>query len=255
MKADIYSEEIIAQSEWFERNMKRVARTMRNRINAMLNKLDSAGGSFEYTTGNVSYQTQLYFGLMEELRNAGYYELVGELERKENDLLKLMKANRPKGAIPLAFTTTTQAKLTAINSLYRLEFGGVAEAAMQKITGIVLDTIVRTGKISTCIQQIEAVLEKNLVRYAATYCNTTRAHFIQAVEYANAEEYEGERYWQYLGPYDDLNRPACQDGLAIEFFTDAERDQFEAETADERMYNCRHTFIQITKEFYLENKA
>ena len=143
--------------------------------------------------------------------------------------------------------------MKALNSLYELQFASVAEDAMKQITGIVMDTIVRGGKVEVAIKQIAEVLDNKLVRYSVTYANTTRAKFIQAVEYASAEEYTGEKYWQYVGPTDDLNRPACIEGLDKEFFTDDEREEFEARTADERMYNCRHTFIQITKEYYDEN--
>jgi hypothetical protein len=253
--ADLYSTAIDDQTQWFEKNMERVAKKMRNSLNSLLNQFDRKGGNLEYTTANIQYASQSYFVLVEELQKAGYYDLVAKLQNKENDLLKALKSKRSPGAIPISFTLQTQNKLKALNSLYELQFASVAEDAMKQITGIVMDTIVRTGKVEVAIKQIAEVLDNKLVRYSVTYANTTRAKFIQAVEYASAEEYTGEKYWQYVGPTDDLNRPACIEGLDKEFFTDDEREEFEARTADERMYNCRHTFIQITKKFYDENKT
>lgn len=250
---DCYSDEIEAQTIWFETQIVKVGRKLRNRINSMLNKLDRENGMIDYSNANLEFASQVYFSLMEELEAAGYYRAVNELQGKENDLLRMMKANRPEGSVPVAFTMATRAKIDGLNSMYLLKFNGVGEDAMRNIAGIVMDIVVRGGSLQAAIKQIEGVLEKNLVRYATTYCETSRAHFLQAVEYAHAEDYEGEKFWQYVGPFDDLNRPACIEGLNVEFFTDAEREQFEAETAEERMYNCRHTFLLINKEFYLAN--
>ena len=223
--ANLYSDLIENQTQWFEKNMERVAKKMRNSLNSLLNQFDRKGGNLEYTTANIQYASQSYFVLMEELQKAGYYDLVAELQNKENDLLKALKSKRPQGAVPISFTLQTQNKLKALNSLYELQFASVAEDAMKQITGIVMDTIVRTGKVEVAIKQIAEILDNKLVRYSVTYANTTRAKFIQAVEYASAEEYTGEKYWQYVGPTDDLNRPACIEGLDKEFFTDDEREE------------------------------
>ena len=128
--ADLYSTAIDDQTQWFEKNMQRIARIMRNRLNSLLNQFDRKGGNLEYTTANIQYASQSYFVLMEELQKAGYYDLVAELQNKENDLLKALRSKRPQGAIPISFTLQTQNKLKALNSLYELQFASVAEDAM-----------------------------------------------------------------------------------------------------------------------------
>lgn len=235
--------------------MVRVAKVMRNRLNTKLNEYYRLGKSSDEMQQGAAFAIQTYTGLTKELTDAGYYRLVEKLGEKENDLLRLMKKSRLTGAVPLAFTKTTQAKLQAVNSLYNLNFARVGQDAMLKISGIMMDTISRSGRVDVAIKQIEAILDKNLVRYATTYANTTRAKFIQKVEDITAQEAreEGqELYWEFFGPTDDLNRPACIEGLDQQFFTDAEREQFEADTADEREWNCRHKFMEITEEYYRE---
>ena len=92
--------------------------------------------------------------------------------------------------------------------------------------------------------------------------------------YEMSKQYETKRevYYEFCKEGDE-NRPAQAYGVyptpksvetakeAIDkmlsgeeiYFTDAEREQFESDTADERAWNCRHTFQHITKEDYLDN--
>ena len=51
--ADLYSSAINDQTEWFEKNMERVAKKMRNSLNSLLNQFDRKGGNLEYTTNNI----------------------------------------------------------------------------------------------------------------------------------------------------------------------------------------------------------
>ena len=43
--------------------------------------------------------------------------------------------------------------------------------------------------------------------------------------------------------------------LEIGYFTDAEREEAEARTADERAYNCRHSFDLVSEATYKENRG
>jgi len=246
----MYDAEIDAQVDWFERNMLQIGRTMRNRINSALNQFTRKGGSLEFVPQNVERANLLYQGLMQELDKAGYTQLVSQLQGKENDLLKAMRNARPTGAVPLAFTTTTAEKLKSLNVLYTQQFASVGSDAMQKIASIVMDSVVRGADVNTTIKRIAEAVDNNLIRYARTYAQTSTSNFVQAVEYANAADYEGEKLWEYQGPLDNVTRPACIELLAQAVFTDEERIEKEAETASEREYNCRHDFILITQDRY-----
>ena len=61
---------------------------------------------------------------------------------------------------------------------------------------------------SVFIDAIRSKLETGLQRYATTYATTSRAKFIQQVQDEAAKSYDGELYWEYVGPEDDRMRDA-----------------------------------------------
>jgi len=250
------------QGAWFEAEMDKILRRMRNVINSQLNVFTRQGGNLLNTTDNMELTSQMYLNLTRALNEAGYTQLIANVQAKENDLLRHLRDNRPRGAVPISFTAVTKQKIAAMNNIFNNQFAGVGEQAMRQISGIILDSVSRGGAIDATLRHINDVLDTNFKRYAVTYMNTSRGNFIQDVEYAFASEYDGEPFWEYQGPDDDVTRPACQVGLGIDadasypnapFYTDEERIRFESETAEERMYNCRHDFILITERYYKEN--
>lgn len=257
MQADFLIDE---QTAWFEQNMLKIARGLRNRINTLLNQFDRKGGSILNTPKNITRLNQVYGSILQELQKSGYSDLVNQLNARENELLKSLKTARPTGAVPIAFTQTTQEALAAFNSLWNIQFGGLGTDIARQIAGVVGNTIFAGGTIDAAIRQVKSLLDDKFVRYAVTYVNTSRGKFLQLAEY-NAASQEGDTYWEYQGPNDNVTRPVCQIGVGASpdasyptapYFTDAERQSFEAESASDREYNCRHIFIQITKEYYNE---
>lgn len=246
----MYDALIDDQAAWFERNMSKVLTTLQKRIEAYVNDFQSAKGILLDTDLNSQMAYQSYASLTELLRESGYFQLVEAAQAKESDIIRYMRNNRPKGAIPLAFTAATAEKLKGLSAVYAANYGSVAAQQMRGIQGIIVNSVTGGLNANDAIKQIRDVVEDKLKRYATTYFNTTRNKFIQAVEYANAAQTEGETYWEYFGPDDNVTRPACQEGLEIGYFTDAERIEFESQIADERAYNCRHGFVQITREYY-----
>lgn len=258
----MYDKILDEQIEWFERNLDKVLSAFQKRIEMLIGDFQTTNGILIYSDINVQQAYQSYAALQQMLQESGFNELVQAAQEKENDILKYMREHRPDGAVPLAFTMQTAEKLQGMSAIYATQFQSVAAQEMRNIQQIIVKSVIAGIDSEDAIQQIRDVLENNLKRYATTYFNTSRGDFIQAVEYATKDEYEGELFWEYQGPIDDLTRPACRIGLGVEpdsrfpnapFFTDEERIAFEAETAGEREYNCRHDFIQIEPEYYWEN--
>jgi hypothetical protein len=154
----------------------------------------------------------------------------------------------------MAFTQQSVNTLTALQTLQASQFAGIGSQAMDAVRQTVMQTILTGAQLEDGLANIEARLSADLQRYAWTYANTSRAQVLQAVQDIAAQNYEGELYWEYSGPLDDVTRDACVELLEIGVFTDDERNQAEADTADERAYNCRHVFEQITREQYEANK-
>jgi len=132
----------------------------------------------------------------------------------------------------------------------------------RQIHAIIGDSIFGGTNISELVKSVKAILDKQLVRYATTYVNTSRAKFIQMMQYEAARNYDGELFWIYEGPEDDVTRPVCREGTGMDvnamfpnapYFTEEERIEFESYSAPERTYECRHSFMQITKEYYYDH--
>lgn len=85
-----------------------------------------------------------------------------------------------------------------------------------------------------------------------SYANTMNSDYIQAAQDEAAYE-SGELFWEFVGPEDDNVRDACLDLLSIRYFTNTQRKIAERLTATDRAFDCRHTFVQITRESYYEN--
>jgi len=256
------STKIDQQTAWFERNMQNIARRLDERISSLIRELDSGRGHLLNTEENIQMWAQIYGSILEELSASGYTELVSRLNDKENDLLRTMKKSSVPGAVPLAFTQTSQSAITAFNSLWNARIGNLGNDVARQIHAIIGDSIFGGTNISELVKSVKAILDKQLVRYATTYVNTSRAKFIQMMQYEAARNYDGELFWIYEGPEDDVTRPVCREGTGMDvnamfpnapYFTEEERIEFESYSAPERTYNCRHTFMQITKEYYYDH--
>lgn len=257
----MYDTLVDEQAAWFERSMGKVLTTMQKGIASFVGDLETTNGILINSDLNLAQAYQSYTALSEQLQRSGYYQLVEAAQAKENDILKYMRANRPTGAVPFAFTAATAERLQGLSGVYANEFAAVATDQLRAIHGIISKSVMAGLESDLVIQEIWDVLDSKLKRYATTYFNTSRGDFIQAVEYANASQYDGELFWEYQGPADDLTRPVCREGLGMDsssypnapLFTDEERIAFDGESMADRQYNCRHDMIQITEEYYFEN--
>lgn len=256
------STEIDQQTAWFERNMLKIASRLDARIASLIRELDSRGGHLLNTEENIQMWAQIHGSILEELNASGYTELVSMLNEKENDLLRTMKKASMPGAVPLAFTQTSQSAISAFNSLWNARIGNLGNDVARQIHTIIGDSIFGGTNIADLVKSVKVILERQLVRYATTYVNTSRAKFIQMMQYEAARNYDGGLFWIYEGPEDDVTRPVCREGTGMDvssmfpnapYFTEEERIEFESYSAPERTYNCRHTFMQITKEYYYDN--
>lgn len=251
-----------SQSQWFEGNMRKIARRVRNRLNTMLNQFDRAGGSLLNTPDNINRLNALYGSIIQELTAAGYTDLVASLNAKENELLAKLRASRPAYAVPLAFTETSQAALAAFSNMWTARIGNLGMDISRQIHSIISESVFSGRTTYNLIQGVSKLLDEDLVRYATTYVNTSRAKFIQMAEYEAAKSYDGEMFWYYEGPEDDVTRPVCREGTGMDsnpitdnapYYTDAERIDFENYSGSARVYNCRHSFMLISPDYYKEH--
>lgn len=218
--------------------------------------IETVKGKAVLSQFNLDYATALYPQLLQDLRDAGFDNVVNQLVNTDSGkLIRSLKANT---SVPLQFTMSSVQTLTALQSAKVAGFSAIGEQAINRIREEVTRTVLTGSRIEDAISTIADSLETQFKRYAYTYANTALRDTMQlSIDEGVKDAVEGgfEVFWEFTGPDDDVTRPACQDGLLIGFFTDAEREQFEAETADERAYNCRHAFVPILKEEYERGKG
>lgn len=234
----------------FEKNLRKVIAALQT----LIIKNAKSGYLFSLNADErIRFAPDIYNSLIQALNESGYYPLVSDLINQDKELIAEIVSIRGAAKLPTAFSKTSREVLDAFRSMeynqFRLIGEDFANTLAQELTQFVLTGVDETVFIDT----IRSKLESGLQRYATTYATTSRAKFAQQVQDEAAKNYDGELYWEYTGPVDDRMRDACIDGMDKQYFTDFERSMFEAATAEERAWNCRHIFQQITKEDYEVN--
>jgi hypothetical protein len=235
----------------FEKNLRKAL----NRFQAEIVANARSGYMFSQKADErIRYASELYDGILQGLRDSGYYGVVSDLIEKDRELISEVRILRSANKLPSVFTKSSAETFNALRNMEFAQFDNIGKGFVASLSQELTNYVVSGISEIDFMMAIRESLDNKFAKYARTYAITSRAQFVQAVQDEAAKNYEGEVYWVFEGPEDDKTRPACQEGLAKEYFTDEERIAFEAETADERAWNCRHTFQQVTKEDYEENK-
>ena len=236
----------------FEKRLIKVIEQFKKRIKKALAGIPQANGKPIMSPATLKYATALMPQLLKDLDAAGFGSAVQKLMDSDAEIIKSLGTLTN---IPIEFTQTAVQTIAALQSSQIASFSALSDRAVNTIREEVMRTVLTGATIEDALDVIYDSLDKQFKRYAYTYANTALRDTMQlsideGVRAAGLEEI----YWEYTGPDDDVTRPACQEGLLIGFFSTEERDIFEAETADERAYNCRHAFVPVLKEEYERGK-
>ena len=236
----------------FERELQTVIK----RLQMLIIKNAKSGYMFSLNAEErIKFALDLYDGLISAINESGYYDVVSKLIDQDKNLIAEIRSLRTAKKLPTTFTKTSKEVLAAFRNLEMAQFEDIGKSFASSLHQELMSFALTGVDEDVFIQTIFDKLDSGFQRYARTYAITSRAKFIQQVQDEAAKNYDGDLYWEYVGPEDDRMRDACIEGMAKRYFTDEERSQFEAETADERAWNCRHTFEQITKQDYEENTS
>jgi len=206
-------------------------------------------------SARLTYIAEFYPELDRILRESGYFDLVNKLNKDSAGLVKNLRDIYAINKVPLAFVKSDVKVLTALNQMTFTAFEHIGSQAMQSVHTALMQGVLSGVSDKQVANIIQSEMTDRFQRYATTYANTARQEFAQRVAFLSAEQTRQDGdvlYWEYVGAEDDKNRDACVIGLAQRYFTDAEMQEFEATYADERAYNCRHIFVEVTKEMYDE---
>lgn len=237
----------------FERELGIAIRDLNRRLDALLAKVKTKNGIILKTPANLQYLASLLPQMEQALLDSGYMNAVANLQAGDTELLQMVRETSP---IKLTYTRINANTLSALAQLQNTEFIGIGTNAMESIRQTVMNTVLGGARLEDGLAIIRAQLNDRLRPYAWTYANTSRKQTAQlAVDLAAEQIPASERFWAYNGPLDDVTRQACIELLAIGYFTDAERQEAEANYAEERMYNCRHSFDLVSESTYKENRG
>jgi len=248
MTPDKFADESLAA---FEARIKKAQAALLRQIRSQVLKLSNENGKLLYNPQNLQQLAGIYQEGVKALTDAGYFGAVTELQGSDKEMISLITA---QSKVPMAFTATSKDVINSLRSIQTEKFANIGMQAIEGVKDVVTRAILGGQSIESTLDLITESLDTKLQRYAWTYANTSRKDVIQAVHWEAAKESEGETYWEYYGPDDDITRPACQVLLERNggYYTFDEMQAAEAEFAEDRAYNCRHYFIQIPKEVYDE---
>ena len=191
------------------------------------------------------------------LGEAGYDELVAKFLNEESSIIKSEIAKYKNAAIPVKFAKGDVKVIQALQKKELLDLMNLKENVARKIQEITAQGVMTSMTKRELAAQI-GVIKDVQARHIGTYLVTARNQYIQKLHDLSAEKYEkdtGEKaHWEYVGaPEDDLTRDECRLALQKQYFTDAEKRDFENGAlfdAGVPRYNCRHSFVPITKDVY-----
>lgn len=242
-----------AQLSAFERELRRAVASLNKRLSALLADLDIVNGQMVHTPANLQFLARLQPQMEQALIQSGYLDAVQYLQAGDAELLRAVRESSP---LKLIYTKTDATTLNALAQMQNSEFYGIGTNAMEAIRQTVMNSVMAGARLEDGLGIIRSQLETRLQPYAWTYANTARKQVMQMAEDLAAQHIPAEeRFWAYNGPLDDVTRPCCIELLEIGYFTDAEREEAEARTADERAYNCRHSFDLVSESTYKENRG
>ena len=191
------------------------------------------------------------------LNEAGYDDVVAKFLDEESNIIKAEIAKFKGSEIAMKFARADVAQVEALQSKELLDLMNLKEGIARKVQEITAQGVMTQMGRSELAKQIGMIKDVQS-RYVSTYVETARNQYIQKLHDINADRYRedtgNEVYWEYVGaPKDDLTRPECELALDKRYFTDTEKNDFQNGAmfdAKVPRWNCRHSFVEITKEHY-----
>lgn len=233
----------------FEKSLAQVIKDLQSRVTAQLSRLKTDDlGNLILNDFNLNYVTSMYNKLEEAVKDAGYLDAIDALQNKDQLLINTIVQN---ANIPISFTETSKDVITALRDAQMAAFTDIGTDAMHAVRKDVMRSVLTGIPLKDTISNITEHLDTKFANYAKTYALTTRQEVMQATHDIGAEGTEpDDRYWIYMGPQDKITRPACLELLEIGYFNNKERTHWEAKYQTARAYNCRHVFMQVSKDDY-----
>jgi hypothetical protein len=139
-----------------------------------------------------------------------------------------------------------------LNKISMDKYVDLDSMTIKLIRAVVFESITTGISLMSGLKPIILSAGESKKHLILSYANSMHGDYLQSIQDEAAYE-SGELFWEFMGPKDDIIRDACCDLLSIQYYTNSQRKIAERLTANERAFDCRHIFFQITREIYHEN--
>lgn len=248
---------LLTEAEQLARVADEIGRTYATELARVLRDLERQlrALALEATTGSTTAlaravrAAKLRRQLQLALRDAGYPQLVEAASTSGLDRL-IAQIERLRGAARLAeFTTMDHARLLALKALAKLDLVGQGEAISHALWRTLAQGLFSQRPIADLLDDLSDAIDVE-AHEARTLYDTTVNMFGRQVEALKATG-EPDEVFAYLGPLDVKTRPFCYERVG-KVFTREQIDVMDNHQLPNVFitgggYNCRHTFIAVSK--------
>ena len=230
--------------------IEQVVKQANQRMQTLLTGFTVVDGKLALSEENVAFTMDLVDRMYATLDEAGYGRFA---DKYRSDFMNIYKEFNAAKTLTYNFNFLPKDKsiLQAISTANYEGLFRVQREVANTIQRLATDYVLTERPIADLADELRNQLEGRLQRYAKTHVETSTRQAIQKGQDLVLDN-EGipaeDRYYEYVGPLDGITREECIEGVTKQYFTEAERAEFEA-TYGVR-YNCRHVFQYIPKSVY-----
>lgn len=231
----------------FARELASVLRDVERQVRALLDQADAGGTGAAVQAGQL---LRIRDRLHQVLRASGFDELAAAATSEGFTRItsRTLATRRIAGA---AATLGPQVSLTlgALRALHLEDLFTEGEVLTRAITQAVTRGMLGAQAASDIIRDVAETLEVS-ERKVATLYDTAVTVYARQIEALQASPGDDTAFL-YAGPVDDVTRDFCLD-IVGKVFTRAEIDEMDNEQLPDVFltgggYNCRHTWVEISK--------
>lgn len=226
----------------FTSRLEQVKTNVERELMTWLTLLATAGQTYIFNEVNMQLAIGFAASFQEILERSGYKKLISEFNTEAAAFLQDYINQREI----LIFTKTDLNTFKALQRVDYTELMGIGRRAGDILQTNIMSAVLSGEDLKNVHAKLYSVLDNTLKGYTQTYITTSRRVLMQKAEDLSAEHYKDENRWEYVGPRDNKNRPECIEGLKKQYFTDAERKQFEEDYG--LRWNCRHIFQLVLED-------
>jgi hypothetical protein len=183
------------------------------------------------------------------LRDSGYDELADAFTGRLDEMTKRVLAGRRIAELSADLTPRLEARLAALKALYAVDLIDEGDQVARLLWKATVRGVFGSADPSDILNNLGRILDRSEPQIATLY-DTSVSIFGRQVEALQAGD-DPDTKFLYVGPVDGKTRDFCLERVG-QVFTRAEIDEMDNEQLGDVFltgggYNCRHTFMEVSK--------